>query len=150
MFEETAVNSLFPLAPRYRLDDEMPWLEGIDPSRHYWIRVNGEEESIATIPGLNVSSHEAFREAILEWRSLQPGREMTFERAAGELTIHCISENCFAIASSINGAAVWHLFDRETLESFLMTAHPDWKCAPKDVELGRKMLARSLQLSIAS
>jgi hypothetical protein len=38
------MTELFTLSPRYRLDDELPWLEGIDPSRHYWIRVNGERK----------------------------------------------------------------------------------------------------------
>jgi len=26
-----------------------------------------------------------------------------------------------------------------------MTAHPDWQCAPKDIELGRRLLLRSFE-----
>ena len=140
------MNQLFPLAPRYRLDDESPWLKGIDPSRHYWIEVNGDSRLTAILPGLSVSSPAEFKSAILRWRSLQPGEDMTIERAAGSCTIYCISENCYAIEDQNAPVKVWHLFDQETVESLLMTAHPDWKCSPKDVELGRELLARSLQL----
>ena len=132
----------FILSPRYRLDDESLWLIGIDPSRHYWLRVNGSEHEV-TIPGLNVSSLEEWKQAILKFRSLQPGEEMEIERAYDSCKVHCVSANCYAIATKINNASVWHLFDRETLQSLLMTSHPDWQCAPQDVELGRKLLARS-------
>ncbi|UIE37168.1 hypothetical protein [Leptodesmis sichuanensis] len=141
---------LFPLAPRYRLDDEQPWLEGIDPSRHYWIRVNGHADLIVAIPGLAFSTMDAFRETILAFRSLQPGETMALSRVASTCTIHCISQNCYAIATEIAGAPIWHLFDQETLESLLMTGHPDWKCSPKDVDLGRRMLARSWNLKVAA
>jgi hypothetical protein len=139
-----------PLAPRYRLDDESPWLEGIDPSRHYWIWVNGESSLSIPIPGLVMLSPEQFRETILEVRRLQPGQHLELQRAAVTSTIHCISPNCYAIAGEVNGAPVWHLFDQETLESLLMTGHPDWKCAPKDVELGRRLLLRSWEQTIAA
>lgn len=66
---------------------------------------------------------------------------MKIERIASSCLIHCISDNCFAIEMEVGGALVWHLFDEETLESLLMTSHPDWQCAPKDMELGRQMLA---------
>lgn len=140
------MNQLFPLAPRYRLDDESPWLKGIDPSRHYWINVNGDERLTVTLPGLAVSSAQEFKQAILQWRSLQPREQMKIERAAGSCTIYCISENCYAIEDQNESVKVWHLFDRETVESLLMTSHPDWKCSAKDVELGRELLARSLKL----
>lgn len=141
------MNMFFPLAPRYRLDDESPWLKGIDPSRNYWININGEKTLTSVIPGLRVSSIDEFKQNILKFRALEPGAHMTVERAAEKCYISCISQNCYAVEVHFNGALVWHLFDKETLESLLMTSHPDWKCATKDIELGRKMLARSLQVS---
>ncbi|BAY45108.1 hypothetical protein SAMD00079811_27100 [Scytonema sp. HK-05] len=133
------------LSPRYRLDDELPWLEGIDPSRHYWIAVNGDKNLTVAIPGLTVSSITELKQSIREFRALQPGEQMTLARVASTCTIHCVSSNCYAVEAQINDAWVWHLFDQETLDSLLMTAHPDWQCAPKDIELGRKLLMRSFQ-----
>ncbi|BAZ25428.1 hypothetical protein NIES4073_63330 [Kalymmatonema gypsitolerans NIES-4073] len=133
------------LSPRYRLDDELPWLEGIDPSRHYWIAVNGDTNLTVAIPGLTVSSISELKQSIREFRALQPGEQMTLARVASSCTIHCVSTNCYAVEAQINNAWVWHLFDQETLDSLLMTAHPDWQCAPKDIELGRKLLMRSFQ-----
>lgn len=135
----------FCLSPRYRLDDEIPWLEGIDPSRHYWIAVNGDKNLTGAIPGLMVSSISELKQTIRQFRSLQVGEQITLSRIANSCTIHCISPNCYGVAAEINGASVWHLFDQETLDSLLMTAHPDWQCAPQDVELGRKLLMRSFQ-----
>jgi hypothetical protein len=142
------MTQLFALSPRYRLDDELPWLEAIDPSRHYWIAVNGDSNATTAIPGLAVSSFDEFKQAIRQFRALQVGGQMTIARAASTCTVTCISSNCYAIQAEVNGAAVWHLFDRETLESLLMTAHPDWQCSPKDVEMGRKLLAKSFQLLV--
>ncbi len=142
--------SPFTLAPRYRLDDELPWLVGIDPSRHYWIQVNGESELTIAIPGLVTDSIAQFKQVFRQWRSLASGERMELPRIASTCTIICISENCYALELELNGVPVWHLFDRETLESLLMTAHPDWQCAPKDVELGRKLLLRSLQQTVAA
>lgn len=133
------------LSPRYRLDDELPWLEGIDPSRHYWIAVNGDKNLTVAIPGLTVSSITELKQSIREFRALQPGEQMTLARVASACTIHCVSSNCYAVEAQINDAWIWHLFDQETLDSLLMTAHPDWQCAPKDIELGRKLLMRSFQ-----
>jgi len=133
------------LSPRYRLDDELPWLEGIDPSRHYWIAVNGDTNLTLAIPGLTVSSISELKQTIREFRALQPGEQMTLARVASTCTIHCVSPNCYAVEDQINNAWVWHLFDQETLDSLLMTAHPDWQCAAKDIELGRKLLMRSFQ-----
>ncbi len=139
------MEALFCLSPRYRLDDESPWLKGIDPSRHYWITVNGDNNFTIAIPGLVVSSMSELKEAICQFRSLQPGEKMTVNRIASDCTIHCVSPNCYAVEEEINDALVWHLFDQETLDSLLMTAHPDWQCAPSDIDLGRKLLMRSLQ-----
>ncbi|WP_017319426.1 hypothetical protein [Mastigocladopsis repens] len=133
------------LSPRYRLDDELPWLEGIDPSRHYWIAVNGDKNLTVAIPGLTVSSISELKQTIRKFRSLQPGEQMILARVASTCTIQCVSPNCYAVEAQINGFPVWHLFDQETLESLLRTAHPDWQCAPKDIELGRKLLMRSFQ-----
>ncbi|MCG6138159.1 MAG: hypothetical protein MET45_26610 [Nostoc sp. LLA-1] len=142
--------TLFCLSPRYRLDDESPWLEGIDPSRHYWVAVNGDKNLTVAIPGLVVSSMSELKQNIRQFRALQPEEKMTVARIASACTIHCISSNCYAVEDQINDAQVWHLFDQETLDSLLMTAHPDWQCAPSDIELGRKLLLRSLQEATAT
>ncbi|YAF97065.1 MAG: hypothetical protein AB3A66_05160 [Nodularia sp. CChRGM 3473] len=139
------MEALFCLSPRYRLDDESPWLEGIDPSRHYWIAVNGDRNITVAVPGLVVESMSEWKQAIRQFRSLQPGEQMTLNRIASACIIHCVSSNCYAVADQINDAPVWHLFDQETLDSLLMTAHPEWQCAPSDIELGRRLLLRSLQ-----
>jgi hypothetical protein len=131
----------FILSPRYRLDDEYPWLEGIDPSRHYWISVNSDSKLQIAIPGLVASSTDELKAIISRFRSLQPQDVMTVERIAGGFTLRCISNNCYAIEGEVKGALVWHLFDRETIESLLMTSHPDWIPSPKDIELGRKRIA---------
>ncbi|BAY07763.1 hypothetical protein NIES2098_08850 [Calothrix sp. NIES-2098] len=75
---------------------------------------------------------------------------MALTRIASTCQIHCVSSNCYAVETEINDAPVWHLFDRETLDSLLMTAHPDWQYAPTDVELGRKLLLKSFQGTSAS
>lgn len=137
------MQSLFPLAPRYRLDDDSVWLEGIDPSRNYWIRVNGSSDAIAVVPGLAAASIDTFKAMMRQFRALEPGDRMSIQRTASTCQIHCISQNCYAIEVAENGAPVWHLFDQETLDSLLMTSHPDWQCAPKDMELGRRLLMRS-------
>ncbi len=140
----------FSLAPRYRLDDPDPWLLGIDPSRQYWLQINGDPEQVATIPGLTVDSISELREIMTTVRSLLPGQRVQFQRAATCLELHCVGENLLAIADAVAGAPVWHLFDRETLESLLMSAHPNWQCRPEDVELGRQQLWRSFQLPVAA
>lgn len=133
----------FILSPRYRLDDESPWLEGIDPARYYWIAVNGDVGIKVAIAGLTVSSVGEWKQNMRKLRSLQPGERMELIRVTNSSTIYCISSNCYAIEAQVAGALVWHLFDQETLDSLLMTSHPDWQCAPKDVDLGRQLLARS-------
>lgn len=143
------MTQLFALSPRYRLDDELPWLEAIDPSRHYWIAVNGDRSAIVAIPGLTVSSLDEFKQAIRQFRALQAGEQMSVARAASACTVYCISSNCYAISAKVNGAAVWHLFDYETLEGLLMTAYPDWQCSPKDIEMGRQLLAKSFQMVVS-
>lgn len=145
-----AMVASFCLSPRYRLDDELPWLVGIDPSRHYWIAVNGDKSLTVAIPGVTVTSVRELKQFMHQFRSLQPGEQMTLARIANDCTIHCVSPNCYAIASQINGASVWHLFDEETLDSLLMTSHPDWQCAPSDIDLGRKILMRSFEQAAVS
>lgn len=141
----------FILAPRYRLDDEQPWLEGIDPARHYWLRVNGEAGPRVAIPGLLLADLEAWKQTVRAFRALQPGECLTLERPSGATNLRCISDNCYAIAHTIAAAPVWHLFDRETIESFLMTSHPDWQCSERDLALGRELLAQSFsQAAVAS
>jgi hypothetical protein len=135
----------FYLSPRYRLDDKSPWLVGIDPSRHYWIAVNGDSNLTIALPGLAVSSLSELKQAMQRFRSLSPGQQMTLNRIATACTIYCVSPDCYAVETQINEALVWHLFDEETLDSLLMTAHPDWLCAPSDIDLGRKMLLRSFE-----
>ncbi|MEA5535703.1 hypothetical protein [Crocosphaera sp. XPORK-15E] len=130
----------FILSPRYRLDDSSPWLEGVDPSRRYWLAVNSNQQLQVVIPGLWVSSVQELKEVILQFRSLQPQEKMVIKRMISGFTIQCISSNCYAIQGRVNGALAWHLFDKEAIESLLMTGHPDWIPSPQDVELGRKLL----------
>lgn len=144
-----SIKALFCLSPRYRLDDESLWLEGIDPSRHYWIAVNGDKNLVVAIPGLTVSSKSELKQIMYKFRSLQTGEQMTLVKIASACTISCVSLNCYALETEVNGALVWHLFDRETLDSLLMTAHPDWQCAPSDIDLGRKILMRSFQQAMS-
>jgi hypothetical protein len=136
---------VFCLSPRYHLDDESSWLEGIDPSRHYWIAVNGEKKVTLALPGLIVSSIDELKQVVRKFRSLQPGEIMSLTRISSRCMIRCITENCYAVEARIHDAPVCHLFDKETLESLLMTAHPDWQCSPSDIELGRRLLLRSLE-----
>lgn len=141
---------IFPLTPRYRLDDELPWLKGIDPSRHYWIAVNGDDRLTIALPGLSISSLEEFKAAIRQFRNMQPGSMIQLVRPASTCMLYCISHHCYAMETELQGAKVWHLFDQETLESLLMTAHPDWQAAPSDVELGRRTLTKSWEQAIAA
>ena len=134
----------FPLSPRYRLDDGDSWLVGIDPLRRYWLAANGNEATPVVIPGLSANSFEAFRDSVLAFRSLRSGDTVQLPTAIGvSLTIRCVSRNCFLVDGDVNGFAASHLFDQESLESLLMTAHPAWQCAPHHEELGRQMLSLS-------
>ena len=145
------MQSVLALAPRYTLDDESPWLIGIDPVRRYWIKVDGEESITIKIPGLSMQSFETLKAAIKSFRSLPVGATLTLPTFATErLTIHHLMDNLYAIPYPINGAAAWHMFDRETIEAFLLTAHPDWKCAPQDIALGRDLITQSWEKSIAA
>ncbi|NER82183.1 MAG: hypothetical protein F6K42_22005 [Leptolyngbya sp. SIO1D8] len=138
------MGSFFPLVSRYRLDDEDTWLVGIDPLRRYWLSVNGDKTLPLVVPGLNASCREDFREAILAFREMRPSDSIQLPTAVGmPLTVKCISRNCFLIEANVNGCPASHLFDQESLESLLMTAHPDWRCAPHHKELGRQMLILS-------
>lgn len=139
-----------PLSPRYRLDDEHPWLVGIDPIRRYWIQINGEASMTIALAGLQTESFEDFRNAILDFRAMEPGTSLSLLTALDNtLDIHCIADNCFAVEGTCHGAAVVHLFDRESIESLLMTAHPDWRCAPEHLHLGRNLLTMSWQEPVA-
>ncbi|MFQ4137162.1 hypothetical protein PGN35_012675 [Nodosilinea sp. PGN35] len=134
------------LAPRYRLDDESPWLKGIDPLRRYWICVNGDPRSLRVLPGLAAQSEAAFQQAMHGFSSLAIGQELTLPAGMGDrLTIYCVAQNCYAIADGSTGAEVWHLFDGESLESLLLTAHPDWQCAPEHLNLGRMLLTAAFR-----
>ena len=134
--------------PRYTLDDESPWLLGIDPVRRYWINVNGEKSVAITIPGLLIPSLETLQEAIRSFRSLPVGATLTLPTFTSErLTIHHPMENIYAIPHSVEGRNAWHIFDRETVESFLLTAHPDWQCAPQDLTLGRDLITQAWEHS---
>lgn len=138
------MSNSFPLSPRYRLDDGDAWLVGVDPLRRYWLSANGDETVPVVIPGLTSNSFEAFRDSVLAFRSLRPGDSVQLPTTIGVLlTIKCVSRNCFLVDGDVNGFPASHLFDQESLESLLMTAHPDWKCAPHHQELGRQMLSLS-------
>lgn len=137
----------FPLAPRYRLDDESPWLEGIDPLRRYWLSANGDRARTAIVDGLRPESFEAFVAQIRQFRALAPGDRLTLgtgSNPATEGSVLCVSNNCYAVETKFEGAPVWHLFDLEALESLLMTAHPDWIPSDRDMALGRRMLERAM------
>ena len=134
------------LSPRYTLDDEQPWLVGIDPVRRYWIEVNGYSSASIAIPGLMVSDQQEFRNSILSFRALEIGGALALPTFTDTpLVIHCLAENLYAIAHPVESAPTWHLFDRETIEAFLMAAHPDWQCAPQDVALGRDIVFQAWQ-----
>lgn len=129
------------LAPRYRLDDNSPWLRGIDPLRRYWIYVNGDQSALRLLPGLASQSTTAFKQSMRAFHELAIGQELTLPTGLGDrLAIHCVADNCYAIADLSTGHEVWHLFDRESLESLLLTAYPDWQCAPEHLNLGRSLL----------
>ncbi|MEM8603651.1 MAG: hypothetical protein AAGF24_07425 [Cyanobacteria bacterium P01_H01_bin.121] len=139
------------LAPRYRLDDESAWLVGIDPLRRYWLDINGDPAYRTYIVGLPALSKPELRPLIMAYRDLQPGECLTFKNSSPTaLALHCVSPNCFAIETYFQQAAIWHLFDQESLESLLMTAHPDWQCAPEHLELSQQLLQRSLSAAIAT
>ncbi len=141
-----SMQSALSLVPRYTLDDESTWLIGIDPVRRYWIKVDGEAAITITIPGLLIPSFETLKEAIQSFRSLPVGATLTLPTFTSErLTIHHLKNNLYAIPHPINGASAWHLFDRETVEAFLLTAHPDWQCAPQDLALGRDLIAQAFE-----
>jgi len=46
----------FTVIPHYQLDDQMPWLEGIDPLRNYWIAINSDRALIITLSGVKADS----------------------------------------------------------------------------------------------
>lgn len=142
------INS-FILAPRYRLDDDSPWLEGIDPARQYWIWINGDVDFGVAVPGLSTTSLTDLKQIMGQFQQLQPGESLTLQRPAASVVLHCVGDNAYAIAMAYQGNPVWHLFDYETLYSLLMTAHPDWQCAPGDVALGRRQLNLSWQQPVA-
>ncbi|MEO1590232.1 MAG: hypothetical protein AAFU71_02955 [Cyanobacteria bacterium J06632_22] len=132
------------LTPRYTLDDSSPWLVGIDPVRRYWIKVNGESDQTIQIPGMMSASLNIVKQAIQSFRASQPGMTMTLPTAASAtLKIYHVNNNLYAVPAMVEGATAWHLFDAETIESFLLTAHPDWQCAPQDVALGRTLLCQA-------
>lgn len=134
------------LTPRYTLDDESTWLIGIDPVRRYWIKVDDEAAITITIPGLLTPSFEALKEVVQSFRSLPVGAMLTLPTFTSErLTIHHLTDNLYAIPHPVNGALAWHLFDRETIEAFLLTAHSDWQCAPQDLALGRDLITQGFK-----
>ncbi len=138
------------LAPRYRLDDDSSWLIAIDPVRRYWISINGDKNISTEIAGLLTSDKQEFRDVIIKFRDLTPGETLNLP-TYGELTqIYCVAANCYAIVGEVSGAEVWHLFDRETLESLLMTAHADWVPNPKDIERSRRLLSKSWEESLVA
>jgi len=130
----------FTIIPRYQLDDTIPWLEGVDPLGNYWIAVNGDRARQVSLAGIKADSFEAFKQIMHEFRSLQSGESMFLGNGENAGEIICINDNCYAYVSEMNNVPVWHLFDQESLDSLLMTAHPDWQCSHKDLQLGRSQL----------
>ena len=145
------MRSQLSLSPRYTLDDEQPWLIGIDPVRRYWVRVNGSSSCSTIVPGLVVSGQQEFKSAILSFRALEVGETLALPTfTSSQLVIHHLAENLYAIVHPIEAAQAWHLFDRETIEAFLMTAHPDWQCTPQDIALGRDLVFQAWQKPCAA
>ena len=138
------------IIPRYRLDDDCSWLMAVDPLRRYWIAVNGNEHLSTEIAGLLTSDPLQFREIILKFRALNPGEDLELPTYGEETQIYCVATNCYAIVGNVHQAEAWHLFDRETLESLLMSAHPDWMPSPKDVERSRQLLSQSWNKSLVA
>ena len=138
------------LTPRYRLDDDFSWLLAVDPLRRYWIAVNGNNCLSTEIAGLLTSEPQELREIILQFRALNPGETLKLPTYREETLIYCVATNCYAIVSEVAQAEAWHIFDRETLESLLMTAHSDWIPNPKDVERSRQLLSQSWNKSLVA
>ena len=138
----------FTVIPRYQLDDQLPWLEGVDPLRNYWIAVNSDRAFTVTLTGLKADSWDEFKQFMRRFRSLQPGESIKLGNSDEEVI--CVSPNCYAYASDVDNAPVWHLFDEESIDSLLMTAHPDWQCSQKDLLLGRSQLEASWQTTVAA
>ena len=140
----------FCLTPRYNLNDNSSWLLSIDPLRRCWIAVNGSQEFTLGISGLLTSQTQIFRDTVLQFRALTPGQTLCFSTYSEPTQIYCVSSNCYAIVGQVMGAEVWHLFDRETMESLLMTAHPDWIPSPGDIERSRELLSTSWEQSLVA
>ena len=138
------------LVPRYRLDDDSSWLLAIDPVRRYWIAANGDERLSTEIAGLLTSDKQTFREVILQFRALTSGETLNLPTYREETQIYCVATNCYAVVGEVAGAEVWHIFDRESLESLLMTAHSDWIPNPKDIERSRQLLSKSWKKSLVA
>ena len=138
------------LVPRYRLDDDSSWLLAIDPVRCYWIATNGDERLSTEIAGLLTSDKQTFREVILQFRALTSGETLNLPTYREETQIYCVATNCYAVVGEVAGAEVWHIFDRESLESLLMTAHSDWIPNPKDIERSRQLLSKSWKKSLVA
>ena len=140
------MHSRLSLSPRYCLDDVSPWLVGIDPVRRYWIWVNGDSSQTMVVPGLSIASLDEFTGAILNFRSLEIGETLALPTFTTKpLVVQYLADNLYAISHAVEGASTWHLFDRETVESFLLSAHPDWKSSPQGIDLGRDLLLQSWQ-----
>ena len=146
----SSMQSRLSLSPRYFLDDDSPWLVGIDPVRRYWIRVNGDPSRTIAVPGLSIASLDEFKNAVLSFRSLEIGEILALPTFTTEpLVIQNLADNLYAISHPVEGASTWHLFDRETVESFLLSAHPDWKSSPQDIALARNLVLQSWQQASA-
>ena len=138
------------LVPRYRLDDDSSWLLAIDPVRRYWIAANGDGRLSTEIAGLLTSDKQTFREVILQFRALTSGETLNLPTYREETQIYCVATNCYAVVGEVAGAEVWHIFDRESLESLLMTAHSDWIPNPQDLERSRQLLSKSWEQSLVA
>ena len=141
----------FALAPRYCLIDSNPWLIGIDPLRRYWFQLNGSVDQRVNVIGFQSNDEVTLRDAVQAFRALEVNESLELPTALEQetLMIHCISPNLYAIPGQVNQSEVWHLFDSEAIEAFLMTAHPDWICAEKDRALGYGALTGAWQQAIA-
>ncbi|MFP3786816.1 hypothetical protein, partial [Burkholderia sp. SIMBA_024] len=84
----------------------IPWLEGIDPLRNYWIAVNGDQSQIVTLLGLTAASFEEFKQVMRRFRSLKSGETLLLGNSEQSGKIMCISSNCYADEADLDGAPV--------------------------------------------
>jgi hypothetical protein len=132
--------------PRYCLKDAQ-WLLGTDPLRRYWLCANEDPTQVAVIQGPAFEYFIHFRQMLVRLRGLVAGDFLELQTAGHPLQIDCLAPDCYAVSGTVRGAAATHLFDRKSLESLLLSAHPAWEGSPRDLLLGQTLLQNLWQAS---